>query len=476
MRLIDTAYIDGAFVPVTGEEELQIINPANERTIGSLRVASREDARRAIAVAHRAQEGLAKTAKAERLDMLTSLQDAILRRSDDIRDVTIEEYGAPVSRARWISRYASDCFGYAAEALRDYDFERRIGDATVRMEPVGVSALIAPWNAVSGTICSKLASALAGGCATVIKPSELSGLQSQVVAEALHGAGLPAGTFNIVNGRGKDVGDELSTNPDVARISFTGSTATGKIIARAAAETIKRVGLSLSGKSATIIMEDADLATAVPMALDGGFQNNGQACIAGTRILVPADRLNDVYALVRPAMARLKVGLPSDPNTAIGPLASAAQYERIQRFIARGLEQGAKLLAGGLGKPYGLDTGFFVKPTVFAEVSNDMDIAREEIFGPVLSIIPFRDEEDAIRIANDSAYGLEAYVYSIDPHRARCVADRLHTGSVLINQIAPDLRAPFGGVKQSGIGREFGHFGLEAFLEAKSIAGHYTRV
>jgi len=470
MRSIETAYIGGAFVPVTGDEVVDIIDPASERPIGTLRLASRDDARRAIAAAGRAQEALGVSRKTERLEMLKSLQAAILGRSDDIRDATVEEYGAPLARARWISRYASDCFGYSADALADYDFQRRIGTAMVHMQPVGVSALIAPWNAAAGTICSKLASALAAGCASVIKPSELSGLQTQVVAEALHAAGLPAGVFNFVCGRGSDVGDELCTSPRVARVSFTGSTATGKVIARAAVETMKRVSLSLSGKSATILLDDADLATAVPMAVDGAFQNNGQACIAGTRLLVPAARISEVEAIAASAVAALTVGHPSDPETTIGPLASAAQFERVQGFILGGLAQGARLVAGGPGKPDGRATGFFVRPTVFSDVDNDMDIARQEIFGPVLSIIPYQDEADAIRIANDSIYGLEAYVFSTDVERARRVAERLAAGSVLINRIAPELRAPFGGVKQSGVGREFGVFGLESFLEAKSIA------
>ena len=470
MHSIDTAYIDGGFVPVTGKETLSIINPATEAQIGTLRLGSRADAKRAITAACRAQTALSRSSKAERLDMLTSLKEAVLRRSDDIRDSTIEEYGAPTSRARWISRYASDCFGFSAEALADYAFSRKIGDAIVLLEPVGVSALIAPWNAAAGTICSKLASAIAAGCACVIKPSELSGLQAQVVAEALHGAGLPAGTFNTVNGRGHDVGDELSVNPDVARISFTGSTATGKTIARAAVDSMKRVTLSLSGKSASIILDDADFTKAVPLALNGGFQNNGQACIAGSRILVPEHRMDEANTLVRSVVAGLTVGDAADPATVLGPLASAAQYERVQHFIARGIEQGATLIAGGLGRPDGVERGYFVRPTVFAQVSNDMDIAREEIFGPVLSIIPYRDDDEAIAIANDSIYGLQAYVFSWDPVRARCVAKQLRAGSVLINRIAPELRAPFGGIKQSGIGREFGVYGLESFLEPKTIA------
>lgn len=469
MRIADQVYIDGDFSPATGDETIDIINPATEKKIGEHRMASREDARRSVAAAKRAQPRLAAMDRSERIALLRKLQAAVLARSDDIRDVTIEEYGGPVSRAQWISRYSSDCFGFAAEALESFAFERRVGGSTVRMEPIGVATLIAPWNAAAGTICSKLASAIAAGCACVIKPSELSALQNQVVAEALHAAGLPPGIFNLVTGRGSDVGDELTTNPDVRRVSFTGSTATGKIIAKAGIDTMKRVTLAMSGKSPAIVLDDADFSMAIPMALNAGMQNNGQACIAGTRILVPRERLEEANEMLRTAMAGLRVGDPADPGTMVGPVASASQFERIQRYIAAGLDQGATLLAGGPGRPDGLEVGFFVKPTVFTNVRSDMDIARDEIFGPVLAVIPYEGEEDAVRIANDSRYGLEAYIYSASPARAEAIARRIHAGTVLINRTAPDLLAPFGGVKQSGVGREFGSFGIESFLEPKTI-------
>jgi aldehyde dehydrogenase (NAD+) len=314
-----------------------------------------------------------------------------------------------------------------------------------------------------------LASALAAGCASVVKPSELSPVQSQVVAEALHGAGLPAGVFYILLGRGNDVGDEMSTSPGIARLSFTGSTVTGKAIARAAIGTLKRVSLALTGKSASVVLDDADLAVVLPMAVNAAFMNNGQACVAGTRLLVPRSRMKEVAERLGVIVAGLRVGDPRDEATAIGPLASRAQYERIQHFIRLGLAQGATLVAGGEGRPEGLARGWFVRPTVFADVRNDMDIAREEIFGPVLSVIAYEGEEEAIAIANDSAYGLQAYVFSSQPRRARRVASQLQAGTVLVNRIAPELLAPFGGVKQSGVGREFGVFGMEAFMEPKTI-------
>ncbi|MFM0471412.1 aldehyde dehydrogenase family protein [Paraburkholderia strydomiana] len=466
---IDKAYIDGKFVPVHGEEVIETTNPSTEQVIGTATLANRDDARRAIAAAQRAQQTLARTSKAERIDMLMRLRTAVLASTERIRNATIDEYGGPVARAQWVSEYASQCFANTAKALDDYPLTRRVGDATVFMAPVGVAGLIAPWNSTAGTICSKLASAIAAGCASVIKPSELSPIQTMVVAEALHDAGLPPGVFNILLGRGADVGDEISTNPGVAKISFTGSTPTGKLIARAGLETMKRVSLSLTGKSASVILDDADLDSAIPLALNAAFMNNGQACVAGTRLLVPRSRLDEVIEQVKAAVATMRVGDPRDPSTVVGPLVNRAQYDRVQRFIRRGIEQGALLVTGGEGRPAGLDKGYFVNPTVFAGVRNDMDIAREEIFGPVLSILEYENENDAIRIANDSVYGLQAYVFSSQTGRAERVASQLEAGTVLINRIKPELLAPFGGLKQSGLGREFGVFGLEAFLEPKSI-------
>lgn len=471
MRTFNHAYIDGRFVPVQGSTVLQSLNPTTEEPIGTTTLANRDDARRAIAAATRAQPQLKRSTKAQRIDMLRQLEAALLAHAGQIRDVTIEEYGGPVARAQWVSQYASQCFARTAEVLQGYDFSRRVGDSLVRMEPVGVAALIVPWNSVAGTVCNKLASAIAAGCASVIKPSEMSPWQTEVTAQALHAAGLPSGVFNILLGLGDEVGDELVTHPDIARISFTGSTPTGKAIARAAAGTMKRVGLGLTGKCAAILLDDADFPQAVAQALTAAFMNNGQACVAGTRLLVPAHRLEEAIGLVQGQVAALRVGDPWDAGTAIGPLASLAQYERIQHYIRRGREQGATLVAGGEGRPEGLARGYFVRPTVFAQVHNGMDIARDEIFGPVLSILSYGDDADAIAVANDSAYGLQAYVFSRDTARALAVAERLEAGAVLINRTMPDPLAPFGGMKQSGLGRESGLFGLESFLEPKAIVG-----
>lgn len=416
-----------------------------------------------------AQPAFGGTVVAERIAMLERLRASMLAHADEILEATITEYGGPVARAQWVANYASQCFGDAARMLSTYAFERPVGGSTVVMAPVGVSALFAPWNSTAGTMASKLASAIAAGCVTVIKPSELSPWQAHVVARAVDAAALPPGVVNIVTGRGVDVGAEIGTHPGVAKLSFTGSTPTGKLIARSAVDTMKRVSLALTGKSASLLLDDADLETALPLALGAAFMNSGQACVAGTRLLVPRARMPDVVAGLRSAVAGLRVGDPREPDTAIGPMVSRAQYERVQHYIRRGLDQGATLIAGGEGRPRGIDRGWFVQPTVFADVRNDMDIAREEIFGPVLSVLPVDSEDEAVAVANDSPYGLQAYVFSSDAPRARRVASRLQAGTVLINRVAPDLLAPFGGVKQSGVGREFGVAGLEAFLEVKTV-------
>ncbi len=472
MIRVDQNYIDGQFVPVTGEEVVDIVNPADETVIGEARLASREDARRAIEAAARAQPRFARTTVAERIALLERLQASMLAHADVLRESSILEYGGPLARSQWVANYASQCFGDAVRTLANYAFERPAGldgVSTRRMVPVGVSGLFAPWNAAAGTIASKLAAAIAAGCASVVKPSELSPWQAHLITQAIHDADLPSGVVNVVTGRGADVGAEIGTHPAVAKLSFTGSTPTGRLIARGAADTMKRVSLALTGKSASVLLDDADLRAAIPLALGAAFMNSGQACVAGTRLLVPRSRMDEVVALVGTAVNAMRVGDPRDPATTIGPMVNRAQLERIQHFIRRGLAQGATLVAGGEGRPEGLTRGWFVRPTVFADVRNDMDIAREEIFGPVLSILPVESDEDAIAIANDSIYGLQGYVFSSDLARARRVAERLDTGTVLINRVAPDLLAPFGGVKQSGLGREFGAMGLEAFLESRTI-------
>jgi len=471
MQTIHQIYIDGAFVTPHGTETVEIINPSTERPIARATLADAEDTRRAIAAAKKALPAFAQTTVAERVAMLKRLHAAVLASGDALREATIEEYGAPFSRATWISHFAAQSFLDAALTLEAYDFTRAMGTSTVVMEPVGVAALITPWNSTAGSICSKLAMAIAAGCTTVIKPSELSPIQNWIVTEAIHAAALPAGVVNIVTGRGEVVGAELSTHPDVAKISFTGSTAVGKIIQRAATETMKRVHLALGGKSPTILLDDADLTKAIPLALNAAFMNNGQACISGSRLLVPERRLAEVIAAVKEAVVDMKVGDPADPTTVIGPLANHNQYKRIQDYIRLGLAEGATLVAGGEGHPEGLEQGYFVKPTVFANVRKEMSIAREEIFGPVLAILTYGDDDQAIELANETVFGLHAYVMSSNPARAKAVATRLQAGRVMINTLQHDPLAPFGGFKQSGVGREYGMLGLESYLEPKTLIG-----
>ncbi|MFM0285623.1 aldehyde dehydrogenase family protein [Paraburkholderia megapolitana] len=471
MKLIDTIYIDGAFVKPHGSERFDLVNPSTEAVIGQVTLGDEIDTQNAVDAAVRAFPAFSRTSRSERIAMLHRLHDALMARSDDLNAATIEEYGAPQARAQWSTRYAAEAFLSMATTLETYEFTRRVNTAEVVMEPVGVVGLITPWNANAGFICNKLATAIAAGCTTVIKPSEMSALQTQIVIEALHEAGLPPGVFNVVNGLGSVVGATLAAHPKIAKISFTGSTAVGKSILRTGAETMKRVTLELGGKSPTLLLDDANFAEALPLALSLAFMNSGQACIAGTRLLVPEQRLDEVIERVRTLIAAIQSGDPYDPATTIGPMVNRKQYERVQHYIRVGEEEGATLIAGGAGRPDGLTRGYFVKPTVFAHVTNDMTIAREEIFGPVLSILAYRSEEEAIEIANDTVYGLQASVFSSNPARARSVASRLDAGRVLINGVHHDPLAPFGGHKQSGIGREYGAFGLEAYLEPKTLLG-----
>jgi aldehyde dehydrogenase (NAD+) len=463
-------YINGEFVTPHGNQVADLINPTTAQLIGRVTLGDETDTRRAIAAAKAAFKDFSTSSIATRMDCLQRLHDAVLRRINDLKEATIDEYGATVERAEWSNRIAAESFLEFKQLLQGFAFERKVGASTVVLTPLGVSAILTAWNSNVGSICIKLAPAIAAGCTVVIKASEMSAIQTQILTECFHDAGLPAGIINVVNGRGAVVGGELAKNPDVAKIAFTGSTQVGKEIARAALDTMKRVTLELSGKSPNIILDDADLTKAIPMAVTACFMNNGQACIAGSRLIVPEHRLPEVKALVRSAVEKLKVGNPRDTQTAIGPLVSRKQHDRVSQYIKIGLDEGAELLIGGEGRPEGIEEeGFFVKPTVFAGVTSDMRIAREEIFGPVLSIISYKTEEEAVQIANDTVYGLQAYVSSANLDRAKRVASQIDAGRVMINTLHHDPLAPFGGFKQSGIGREGGMFGLEEFLEPKAI-------
>src|ERR1700733_11936954 len=469
MKTITTHYIDGEFVESHGREVMDIINPTNRKPIAQVTLADEEDAGRAIAAAKRAFASFGQTTKVERIEILRSLHQAVSARADDLTKMMVEEYGGVVQFASVIVQAGAAVFLAAEKALHELPLKRSWGKTTVTMEPVGVAGLISPWNADAFFLCMKLASAVAAGCTVVMKPSELSALQTRVWLECVHEAKLPTGLCNVVAGRGEVVGAELVRNPDVAKISFTGSAAVGRSIMRDGAATMKRVTLELGGKSPNILLDDADLKKAIPNAFIIGFLNNGQACVAGTRLLVPKSRFDEVKQAIVDTIPAFPVGDPADPKTAVGPMVNQKQYERVQAYIRKGIEEGADVLVGGEGHPPGLESGYFVKPTVFVNVKNDMTIAQEEIFGPVLSVIAYEDEEDAIRIANDTEYGLHAYVSGTDIQRARRVASQIQAGRVAINGLLDDLQAPFGGFKQSGMGREFGIHGIEAFLEPKAI-------
>jgi aldehyde dehydrogenase (NAD+) len=472
MQTIDTIYINGRFETAHGTEVMTLVDPVTEQDAARVRLADEVDAQRAIAAAKAAYHALSGATREDRMAWLQRLHEVVAAAEDELTAQMIEEYGGPVRFSRPTARRAAASFASAHALLADYQFERQIASARVRMEPLGVAGLITPWNANYGFICSKLSMAIAAGSTAVIKPSELSARQTALLTRVLDRADVPPGLFNIVTGRGDTVGAEFTRHPDVAKISFTGSTAVGKTIMRGAADTMKRVTLELGGKSPTILLDDADFAKAMPFAAAAATMNSGQACLAGTRLLVPRARIDEAHALIVAAFESFRVGDPRDPETHIGPMVTRTQYERVQGYIRKGLEEGAQLLTGGPGRPEHLEAGYFVKPTVFGMVRNDMTIAREEIFGPVLSVIAYEDEEEAIALANDTVYGLHAYVFSGDVARANRVARRIQAGRVFINGLYDEPMAPFGGFKQSGVGREFGIFGFETYLEPKALLGY----
>jgi aldehyde dehydrogenase (NAD+) len=466
---IEEIYIDGRFVTPHGVERLTLIDPVTEEPTGEVRLADQIDARAAVAAARRAAPAFGRTTVEERTAILQRLGDAVEKRLGDLSEAMIAEYGGTRTFVELTVPHASAVFRATATELEAFGLVRPAGRAEVTMVPVGVAALITPWNHTPGFVATKIAHALAAGCTTVVKPSELSACQTQILTEAFDEADLPPGLVNVVTGRGDVVGDVLTTHPDIAKVSFTGSTAVGRRILHNAAETMKRVTLELGGKSPAVLLPDVDLEKAIPHVLANGFVSNGQACFAGTRILAPRSRLDEVLGALEAAVPTVTVGDPRDPDTAMGPLVNSTQFERVQGYLRLATEEGARVLIGGEGRPDGFDRGYFTRPTVLADVTNDMRIAREEIFGPVLAVIAYDDDEQAVAIANDSPYGLRGYVYSEDAQRARAVADRLEVGSVLINGAVDDTQAPFGGFKQSGIGREYGPYGLSAYLEPRAV-------
>ncbi|MRX66779.1 aldehyde dehydrogenase (NAD+) [Flavobacterium resistens] len=469
MKTIDKIYINGEFVSPKGTEYFNLISPTTNKQLGKVRLGNTEDTQNAIEAAKNAFKTFSKTTTSERIQYLKNIKIAVEKRKTDFINIMIEEYGGTFQFASVSYEYMLKGFDSAINLLNSYDFIKTMGESEVQMTPIGVVGIIIPWNSSNGFISSKLSTVIVAGCTTVIKPSEMSAQQTQLMMECLHDANLPKGLVNIVNGLGEVVGTEISRNTDIAKVSFTGSTTVGKIIAKEAVDTMKRVTLELGGKSPNIILDDADFSKAIPLAISAAFMNNGQACIAGTRLLIPENKLDETKLIIKEILTSIEVGDPKNHTTAVGPMVSTKQFQRVQDYIQIGINEGAEILAGGLGKPEGLENGNFVKPTVFVNANNQMRIAREEIFGPVLTVITYKTDEEAVEIANDTTYGLQAYVSSASNERAHKIASQINAGRVQINGIGHDPMAPFGGFKQSGIGREFGTIGLEAYLEPKAL-------
>jgi aldehyde dehydrogenase (NAD+) len=469
-------YIGGEWVSPAQPHDFAVINPANEEPIATISLGGAVDVDRAVAAARKAFESYSETSPEERSTLLRRIADVYRSHSEKMAETISLEMGAPIG----LSQGAQVPAGLAhlseiVKVLDRFKFEELKGSTLICKEPIGVCGLITPWNWPMNQIVAKVAPALAAGCTMVLKPSEMAPLSAYLFAQILHEAGVPGGVFNMVNGDGLTVGAAISSHPDIAMVSFTGSTRAGVAVAAAAARTVKRVTQELGGKSANIILDDADLAKAVEEGVKACFRNTGQSCNAPTRLLVPRARMSEAIAIAKQAAEAAKIGDPSKMDTNLGPLASKAQFEKVQHLIRQGMEEGAVLVTGGPGRPAGFERGYFVKPTVFAGVRNDMTIAREEIFGPVLVIIPHDGDTDALRIANETPYGLSGYVSSGSIERARRVAKRIRSGNVHINGARPDFAASFGGYKQSGNGREWGETGLEEFIELKAVFGYATK-
>lgn len=465
-------YIDGRWVDSKGGRRHEVVNPATEATVSEIVLGTAADVDDAVAAARRAFETFSQTTKAERIALLQRIMEEYGKRVPDIAEAIATEMGCPISIAKTAQAGSGmGHLGNALKALEAYDFAEKIGDNTVVREPIGVVALITPWNWPMNQIVAKVGPALAAGCTMILKPSEEAPTSAAIFAEVMDAAGVPAGVFNLVQGDGEGVGTALARHPDIDMVSFTGSTRAGIMVAKNAADTVKRVAQELGGKSPNIILEGTPLDKALPGGVGGVLLNSGQSCVAPTRMLVHRSQHDEAAARVGEMFAAKAVGDPLSEGDHIGPVVNGRQWQRIQDLIQKGIDEGATLVTGGLGRPEGRETGYYVKPTVFANVTPDMTIAREEIFGPVLVIMPYEDDADAVRIANDTPYGLGAYVAG-DPARAKSIVPRLRAGAVFVNAGGLAFDMPFGGYKQSGNGREFGRFGLEEFLEVKSVIGH----
>ncbi len=465
-------YINGEWVESTGSETMEVINPATEEVMGHISMGTEEDLDRAVKAARDAFPSFSQTSKEYRVELLEKIADEYEKRKDELIEVMTEELGSPKS----ISKNVHYMMGYshfkqAAKELKEYSFTEKRNNSTILKQTIGVSGLITPWNFPTNQTSTKIASAFAAGSPVVLKPAELTPYAAIMLAEIFEAAGLPKGVFNLVNGTGEVIGNGISSHPDIDFVSFTGSGAVGQKVMENAAKTIKKVALELGGKSPLVVLEDSDVKKAAKIAVSHIAMNTGQVCTAATRILVPKSMKSEFEEAVKNVLPEFPVGDPQDKNSFTGPLVSKKQWDRVQGYIEKGTEEGATLLTGGTGKPEGLDKGYFVKPTVFTDVKNDMVIAQEEIFGPVMSIITYETVDEAIEIANDTLYGLAGYVVGEDPETLQKVATSIRAGQITVNKAKTDFSAPFGGFKQSGIGREWGDFGIEEYLEPKAVMG-----
>ncbi len=465
-------YINGKWVEPSGSKKLDVINPATEECVGKLSLGSEMDVNLAVSAARKAFESFSLTSVVERVELLTEIRNLYKKRYDEVAEAILTEMGAPISLAAGAQAGVGLAhLKTAIRVLKDKEFEYKHNNMLIREEPIGVCGLITPWNWPINQVVSKLAPCLAAGCTSVLKPSEISPLSAIIFAELMHEAGTPAGVFNMVHGYGPVVGEAMSTHPDIDMMSFTGSTRGGISVAKAAADTVKRVSQELGGKSPNIILDDNCFEQSVARGVSGCMNNTGQSCNAPTRMLVPKNRHDEAAKIAKKMAESMTTGDPKSKDTDIGPLVSEAQFKKVQRLVESGINSQATLVTGGIGKPDGLNQGYYVKPTVFANVTNEMEIAREEIFGPVLSIIPYADDSDAIDIANDTEYGLAAYVSGENPEKMMFFARNLNAGQIHLNYISGGSDAPFGGFKKSGNGREKAEWGLDEFLEVKAIMG-----
>ncbi len=472
MRHYTKFFINGSWVEPIQANLFDVINPATEQVCAQISLGSKADVDLAATAATKAFASYSTSSKADRVELLENILSEYKNRYNDIADAISEEMGAPTNLA--VKGQAGSGYGHlktALQILKDFEFEEVVGNSRIYKEPIGVCGLITPWNWPMNQITCKVAPALATGCTMILKPSEIAPLSAYIFAEIMEKAGVPAGVFNLINGDGPGVGSALSSHPLVDMMSFTGSTRAGTLVAQSAAPTVKRVAQELGGKSANIILDDTDLEAAVKRGVYSVMSNTGQSCNAPTRMLVPAAKMQQAIEVAAKTAAKVRVGNPKDENTTMGPLVSAMQFDKVQGLIKKGIEEGATLVCGGLGKPEGLEIGYFAKPTVFANVTNQMTIAREEIFGPVLSILAYNSDEEAIQIANDTPFGLAGYIQGEDKQRMAYIASKIRAGNISINGESGDYHTPFGGFKQSGNGREWGVFGFDDFLEIKAVSG-----